>query len=59
MTKGRERRRNRQHICVKCRHKFPEGQMVYGPDPFDAEINNDSTKVWECERCNYASADEV
>jgi len=33
--------------------------LEYGPDPYGREIYNDTTPVWECEKCRYESAMDI
>ena len=36
-----------------------ENPVTKGPDPFNDEINDDDTEVWECENCRSESALDI
>lgn len=48
-----------KHICTSCRKKYDEADMVYGPDPFDSEINGNDKPVWLCDSCHYESCMDI
>lgn len=37
--------------CNGCREKFYTTDMIYGPDPFYEDVNDDKTPVWLCRAC--------
>ena len=45
--------------CSCCQNVFPQIKMLYGPDPYYAEINDDYRPVWLCEDCYDKSAGDV
>lgn len=45
------------HQCYRCEKMLDD--CIYGPDPFNDEIHNNSTNVWECAPCRADSADEI
>ena len=51
------------HQCYKCGKWGPIGndddEVVYGHDPYDAEINDDYTNHWQCGLCLEISRDEI
>lgn len=36
-----------------------EGEVTFGPDPFQEEIHGDDTPVWMCEEHRYQSAMDI
>lgn len=44
------------HVCCKCGTHV---DVTFGPDPYDFDIHNDSTPVWECGHCRHESAMDV
>jgi hypothetical protein len=48
---------------MKCSHCGCENTEEYpvtkGPDPFQWEINDDKTEVWECRSCRHESAMDI
>ena len=46
----------RPRPCFRCN---TTEDVTYGPDPYDADVNNDSTPVWECGRCRAESAGDI
>ena len=42
--------------CRTCRTLQ---DVSFGPDPYDEDVNNDPTPVWECGNCRAASADDI
>jgi hypothetical protein len=48
------------HKCEDCEAKdTPENPVTYDVDPFNYEINDDSTKYWLCANCRQSSADDI
>ena len=49
-----------KHKCFRCGRIMSENDkdnpVTYGPDPFNSDINNDETEVWECRNCRIDSA---
>ena len=46
--------------CFRCGCKnTKENPVTKGPDPYQSEINNDNTEIWECEKCREDSAGEI
>ena len=46
--------------CINCGcSDTPENPVTKAPDPYNAEINEDETEVWECENCRYESAQDI
>lgn len=44
--------------CGSCgRNSTKENPVVKGPDPYQSEINDDETEVWECMECREESAE--
>ena len=37
-----------KHICEMCGEREAN---YYGPDPYQAEINDDETEYWICQEC--------
>jgi len=48
-----------RHRCVNCGKLFDEKDIVFAPDPFEEEINENDTPVWECEKCREESAGDI
>jgi len=36
-----------------------DNPVTKGPDPFQQEINDDDSEVWECESCRSDLADDI
>lgn len=47
--------------CVRCKEYFnsSDPDIKFAPDPYQAEINNNDTPVWECEHCREDSAGDI
>ena len=45
--------------CISCGEMFLYEDMIFGPDPFDSEINDDDTEVWLCESCHHESGMDI
>lgn len=46
--------------CIKCGCSNTKENPVYkARDPYQAEINDDDTEVWECENCRQESTDSI
>ena len=46
--------------CEICkRSSTKENPVTKDPDPYNSEINNDDTEVWECEECRDDSAMDI
>jgi len=41
----------RKEVCENCGEKFWKKDLVFGPAPYDSEINGDYTSVWLCDDC--------
>ena len=35
------------------------GDLIWGPDPYNSEINGDDTPVWLCSDCYATSCDDI
>jgi len=42
--------------CIKC---GATDDLSFGPDPYDEEVNDDSTPVWECGNCRDERRDGI
>jgi hypothetical protein len=42
-----------------CCHCGTTKNVSFGPDPYNSDVNNDDTPVWECENCRYESAQDI
>ena len=43
--------------CIACGcSDTKKNPVTEDPDPFQSEINDDETIVWECDECRYDSA---
>lgn len=51
--------KTKRHICVICRRLFPENKIEFGPDPYDNDVHNDPTPVWECKLCRRERAADI
>ena len=47
------------HKCVSCKQFFCESHIEYNEDPYQSDINNDHTKIWECETCKEESRNDI
>ena len=54
-----EKIKEKKHVCIHCRKLFPESKIIFAPDPYASEINDDKRDVWECDECRELSAAEV
>lgn len=46
--------------CVFASTVSPcEGELVYAPDPYDADVKDDFTPVWMCERHRFEVAQDI
>ena len=46
--------------CVLCGCSTTKENPVYkDPDPYNSEINNDDTEVWECQDCRKESERDI
>ena len=46
--------------CIICGCSDSEKNPVTkAPDPYDEEINDDDTEVWECENCREGQAGSI
>ena len=54
-TKKKQKRKR----CENCHKLFPVDEMIYGPDPFGEEINNNKTPVWLCCKCHNDSVMDI
>ena len=46
--------------CVICgKSNTKENLVTKDPDPYNEEINGDSTEVWECAHCRQESSGDV
>ncbi len=52
-------KKEKKHICVGCRKKFPESEIEFAPDPYAEDIGGDKTPVWECRNCRHESAMDI
>ena len=43
-------------VCCCC---GSTEDITFGPDPYNSDINNDHTRVWECGACRQISADDI
>jgi hypothetical protein len=50
------------HECQSC-HKWAteheENPVTFDSDPYDDEINGNTTEVWECENCRHESSMDI
>jgi hypothetical protein len=37
-------------VCIFSGRDDCEGQLLYGPDPYEQDVNGDETPVWLCQR---------
>jgi hypothetical protein len=42
--------------CSRCGSKK---KVTFGPDPYQAEINDDHTPYWMCEECRNQSLEDI
>ena len=46
--------------CYSCGcSNTKENPVTKAPDPYQSEINDDETEVWECENCRDESAQDI
>ncbi len=46
--------------CSNCGcEDTKDNSVTFGPDPYQSDINDDDTEVWECENCRYESAMDI
>lgn len=46
--------------CINCNCKSTKKNPVTkAPDPYNSDINDDETKVWECADCRQQSANDI
>jgi len=46
----------------KCQNKYcktPYDDVTYEPDPFDEELNDDDTPVYQCKNCREDSLMDI
>ena len=43
-------------VCCRC---GTTENLEYGPEPYNSDINNDQTPVWECKKCRWNSAMDI
>lgn len=43
----------------KCPRCGEVKDLWYGPDPYQSDINDDDTPVWQCDDCAYESAQDI
>jgi hypothetical protein len=43
--------------CPDCGNA--DANITFGPDPYNEDINGDSTPVWMCAACRYNSAMDI
>ena len=53
------KRNIKKHKCIRCKNLFPESKITFAADPYNSEINNDNTEVWECEECRNNCAMDI
>ena len=51
--------KKKQIQCETCLRWFDEDEIYYEADPFNEEINGDSTPIWQCADCIQESADDI
>lgn len=46
--------------CIICERSSTKGNpVIKAPDPYNSEINDDETEVWECLECREESALDI
>ncbi len=46
--------------CVICGcSNTKENQVIKAPDPYQLEMNDDETELWECEQCREDSEGDI
>lgn len=45
-----------EQVCFRC---GTTEALTFGPDPYNSDVNDDDTDVWECDRCRQDSADDI
>ena len=50
---------SKKHKCAACGRMFGEGEISFAPDPYNQEINDDDTNVWECSDCREESRGDI
>lgn len=45
------------HECYRCNEMRDD--CTFAPDPFNSDINDDETEVWECPSCREDSAGDI
>lgn len=61
MKKPKKKKRDYRRTCVGCGNTFSvtKGEITFDSDPYSSEINNDDTKVWECDGCRHNSLMDI
>ena len=44
--------------CCGCKNS-EKNPVIKAPDPYQSEINDDETEVWECASCREESAMDI
>ena len=57
--KAKKPGRRLRERCEWCDKLFPVGELSYGPDPYENDINDDDTPVWLCLPCAEDSAADI
>lgn len=47
------------HYCEQCRRWFCYKHIEFGEDPYQSEIHDDHTEVWQCEKCRHEGRRDV
>jgi hypothetical protein len=54
-----ENKEKEKHKCCRCKKAFLKSQLLYGPDPYEQEVNGDRKKVYLCEDCYNILCDDI
>lgn len=58
-VKAKLRLKAKKQACTACNAVFWEDELLYGPNPFQEEINGDSTNVWLCADCHHEALMDI
>ncbi len=48
------------HKCIRCGKRVSANRVdLYAPDPYEWDVYENDTKVWECEKCRESSVNEI
>lgn len=54
-----KKKKIKKHRCISCKEMFPKNEIEYDVDPYNAEIDGGTKKVWECNYCRKQSAGDI